>query len=115
MTYWLRLDAGFPEHPKVVGLSDAAFRLAVSGMCYARRNLTDGFLPVDWPPARLRRAAPSLVAARLWVPEDTRDGWAIHGWLDWQPSRAELESLASARSKAGRKGAAARWQPPWQP
>ena len=43
-----RLFAPFPiemdEHPKIIGLSDAAFRAIIEGTFYARRMLTDGFL-----------------------------------------------------------------------
>lgn len=112
MTYWLRLDAGFPEHPKVIGLTDSAFRLHVSALCYARRYLTDGHVPPEFPPRRLARAIPSLIDARLWVPEPEGDGWIINGYLEWQTSRAEVEALADTRSKAGRSGAQARWQTP---
>jgi hypothetical protein len=109
---WLRLDAGFPEHPKVIGLTDAAFRLHVSALCYARRNLTDGDIPSGWPPQRLGRAIPALVGANLWVPDPSGAGWVIHGYLDWQTSRADVEALSSTRSKAGHRGAAGRWQTP---
>ena len=110
MTYWLRLDDTFPEHPKVVGLSDAAFRLHVSALCYAHRNLTDGHVPDGWALPRLVRAVPSLEAAHLWVPDPEGDGWIIHGYTDWQRSRAEVEDLRKRRTEAGRKGARARWQ-----
>lgn len=111
MTY-LRLDDRFPEHPKVIGLSDAAFRLHVSALCYARRYLTDGRIPPVFPPRRLTRAVPTLVDAHLWVPDPDGDGWIIHGWTEWQTTRAEVEALAQTRSKAGRKGAITRWQTP---
>jgi hypothetical protein len=39
---WVRLDDSFPEHPKVIALTDAAFRAHVRGLCYAGRFLTDG-------------------------------------------------------------------------
>lgn len=107
---WMRLDVGFPEHPKVIGLSDAAFRLHVSAMCYARRNLTDGHVPTAWPPHRLARGVPSLVTGHLWVPAPDGDGWIIHGWAEWQTTRAEAEALSKVRSRVGRRGAAARWQ-----
>ena len=41
---WVRLDDNFPNHPKVVGLSDQAFRLYISGLCYASHYLTDGLI-----------------------------------------------------------------------
>lgn len=109
MTYWLRLDDGFAEHPKVIGLNDAAFRLEISAICYAHRNLTDGRISEEWLPRRLARAVPALVAARLWIP-DPEGGWLLNDYLAWQPSRASVEAMRKHRSNAGRKGAAARWQ-----
>jgi len=108
MTTWLRLDAGFPDHPKVVGLTDAAFRLEVSAMCYTARNLTDGMVPAAWVPGRLTRSAGALVTAGLWVPNDS--GWELHDWHDWQRSRAQVEAVSKARAESGRRGAHARWQ-----
>lgn len=105
---WLRLDAGFPDHPKVVGLNDPAFRLEVSAICYARSQLTDGHIPRAWVPSRLARHTGALVDARLWVPTD--GGWELHDYLDWQQSRAEVEALTKNRAEAGRRGARARWQ-----
>lgn len=39
---WLRIEDTYAEHPKIVGLSDQAFRLHVSLLCYCARHLTDG-------------------------------------------------------------------------
>ena len=44
---WVVLDDKMPEHPKNVGLSDGAFRLHVSGICYCNRHLTDGIISAD--------------------------------------------------------------------
>lgn len=113
---WIRLDVGFPHHPKVVALSDAGFRLDVAAMCYAREHLTDGHIPAAWVPSRLSRSVPSLVTAGLWVPADG-DGWMIHDYLDWQTSRAEAEDARKRMSEGGRRGAQRRWGtskgPPW--
>lgn len=96
---WIRLDNGFPEHPKVLGLTDAAFRAEVIAICYASRYLTDG-----WVPAPPRRAlASELVKAQLWLPDG--DGYQLHDYLDWQQSRAQ----AQARSDRARQAARKRW------
>ena len=42
---WLRIDDCMPDHPKVDGLSDRAFRAHVTGLCYCARHLTDGNVP----------------------------------------------------------------------
>ena len=105
---WLPLDDGFPDHPKIIGLSDAAFRLHVAALCYAHRARTDGFIPTGWV-GRQHRAATHLVAARLWVPDPEEDGWLIHDYLGWNPSRAEVEDMKRRASEAGKRGAAKRW------
>lgn len=107
MSVWVRLDNGFPEHPKVIGLTDAAFRLEVEAMCYAHRNLTDGLVPPTYARGRLR-AAHELEAARLWVP-GPEGGWLLHDYLAWQNSRAAVEDARKRMSEGGRRGAAKRW------
>ena len=39
---WVRLDDGSPGHRKIVGLSDAAFRLWVVGLTYCNQQANDG-------------------------------------------------------------------------
>jgi hypothetical protein len=109
MSTWVRLDDAFPDHPKILGLSDAAFRLEVTAICYAHRNLTDGWIPEAFPPPRLARSVPALVDARLWVPNGS--GWGLNDYLDWQTSKARIEQIREQRSQAGRRGAMSRWQP----
>lgn len=62
-----------PWHPKVIGLSSPAWRLYVTGICYASRLMTDGFLPRAVLPdfgstvsRKWRAFAEELVAAGLW-------------------------------------------------
>jgi len=85
---WLKLDDAFGDHPKVVGLSDRAFRAHVLGMVYCARYLTDGHVPRAVGPKP--SIAKELERAGLWT--SMRGGWQIHDWLDWNPSRAETEA-----------------------
>lgn len=109
---WVNLDDNFPEHPKVDGLSDAAFRLQVAGICYANRQLTDGRIPPD----KVRRLVPRFKQAALdeltdramWLPLAS-GGWQIRDYLDWNRSRDQVESERERKSKGGRKGAQRRW------
>lgn len=114
---WVNLDDQFPEHPKVDGLSDAAFRLHVAGICYCNRHLTDGFVPTN----RVRRLVPKfkqtaldeLVGYGMWKPHPP-DGYLyeIHDFLDWNRSRDQVVSERERKSKGGKKGAQQRWDIP---
>ena len=39
-----RLSLDYADHPKIVGLSDAAFRAHVELILYSRKYLTDGVI-----------------------------------------------------------------------
>ncbi|MFF5421772.1 hypothetical protein [Streptomyces misionensis] len=102
---WVRLDDRFPSHRKVALLSDRAFRLYVSALCWSSENLTEGrILEKELPlVARVRgvkTAAAELEAAGLW--DRAEVGWVIHDYLEYNPDRAKV--------KAGREANAARQQ-----
>lgn len=117
---WANLDDQFPTHPKVIGLTDAAFRLHVAGICYCAKYRTDGRISADVIPMLTPRYKPKALQELtagdrpLWVP--TVGGYEIHDYLQWNRSKAEIQEhqdrLRKVRSAAGRKGAEARWQNP---
>lgn len=109
---YLNMDDNFADHPKVDGLSDGAFRLHVSAMCYAAKHKTDGAIP----PERIPRLMPrfkqtyvtELIKAGLWVQHD--DGQRIHDYLDWNKSRAWWEKEKKEGAERQRKSRANREQ-----
>ena len=114
---WVRIDEGFPEHPKVLAAGGDAAWLFVCGLCYCNRNLTDGFIPeaalVRLTSARkARHLADVLVKVELWErvsPSGTDlGGWQVHDFLHYQPSRSEVEAVEqgrySVKAEAGRLG-----------
>ena len=106
---WLRLDDSFYEHPKVVGLTDAAFRLHVRGLCYCSRLTTDGFITDALMRQTFPRAAQQtkeLVSARLWTRE--QGGYRIHDFLKYNPSREEVESKREIARRIRVEGGKAR-------
>lgn len=110
---WLKLDDSFPEHEKVADLTDKAFRVHVSALCYAARNLTDGHLPRSVVKTlTLGKAAPitELLAVGLW--DNNGNGYLIHDYLDYNPSREHVQAERERRQSAGRKGANNRWHKP---
>lgn len=110
---WVKLDDGFPDHPKAAGLSDAAFRSYVTSLCYAARFLTDGFIPGA---VARKMAAPKVLvqlSGPLW--EEVEGGYQIHDYLAYNPTKeqvlAERQEKHAIKVKAGRAGAKARWHP----
>ena len=78
--------------------------LHVRAIAYCARHLTDGLLS----PAAARAVGATtllsdrLVKARLW--DRQGEGFRIHDYLDYQPSRAEVVELRKKRAEAGRRG-----------
>ena len=101
---WVKLDDGFPHHPKVVGLSDAAVRAYIESLCYAAQYLTDGIVPN--PIAANGNLRDELVAAGLW--ERLENSVRVHDYLVYNPSREETTALKASRSRAGRVSASTR-------
>lgn len=124
---WVRLDEEFPDHPKVVTAGPLAGWLHVCALAYCNRHLTDGFVPHaqvgrlvnfagiidldvdpgpmdarDLPDASPYVLADRLVALGMW--EKRQGGYVIHDFLDYQPSRAEIEAQRKVKSEAGKAG-----------
>lgn len=105
---WVRLDDRFPSHRKVALLSDRAFRLHVSALCWASENLTEGKildseLRVIAHVRGIKVAAKELEDRQLWDRID--DGWVIHDFLEYNPDRVKIQKQRennAARQQAWR-------------
>lgn len=102
---WVRLDDGFAEHPKIEEAGPLAAWLHVAALCYCNRHLTDGFIPAgkvkrlaDVP--NVSRHIGALVKVGMWM--EVEGGYAIHDYLQYQPSRDEVEK---GRAEARRRSA----------
>ena len=87
---WIKLDDTLPNNPKILPLSDKAFRLYIEGLCYANQYLTDGFLAQ----AVINRldngnAYQELLDAGLWIQVET--GAQIHDYCEHQTTRKVVE------------------------
>jgi len=96
---WARIDDMLPVHPKIRTLSDSAFRLYISAICWSNLNSTDGHIPSKHlrfisDVRRPHQCVEQLLEAGLW--ETAPEGWRIHDYLEYQPSaekvRRERES-----------------------
>jgi hypothetical protein len=119
---WVRLDDGAPGHRKIVGLSDAAFRLWIVGLTHCNQQANDGRFSAHAArimfgylasPELGKGAAAELVAADLWAPTD--DGYEVRNYLEYQPSKAERDSANKAAAERMRNMRARRYQKPSEP
>ena len=91
---WIKIDDSFPDHPKVVGLSDKSFRAYISALCYAGRYLTDGYIPM----AIIARFVDEdmsyvseLTQSGLLLEDINKNGFIIHDYLSHQTSKQQVE------------------------
>jgi hypothetical protein len=105
---YIRVHDGMPDHPKIDGLSDRAFRLLVETWCWCSRHLTDGRVPTTtWVKRGTPKARAELMAAGL---ADSRDGYVqMHDYLEHQRSAEEVAEIREARSAAGVLANHERW------
>ena len=91
---WVKIDDSFPNHPKIVGLTDKAFRIHISGLCYCGTYLTDGFIPMTIA-RQLCNENISFIAelceAGLWKEAMAENGFRIHDYLAHQTSKTQVE------------------------
>lgn len=104
---WIKIDDSFPDHPKIISLSDLAFRLHIHALCYCGKFLTDGFISYQWVNMRLRdneaieKPSDELEEMGLWIREEK--GWQIHDYLTHQTSKEQVEvKRASLRERQKR-------------
>lgn len=105
-----------PIHRKVAALSDAAYRLYDEALHWSARNLADGAIAAAELKDVSKRGQPKyaaeLVGRRLWHPAGEEcpspkcppggpDGWVIHDYWDYQPSREK--ALREKEAKAERQ------------
>lgn len=115
---WVKFDDGFDDSEDIDSMSCEAIALNLCGTTWSSRNLTDGFIP----DARVRKLpgghSESAIAELCFGPKPwwikTDGGYQIRSFLKYNPSGEEVKErraeISQARSEAGKKGAANRWQ-----
>lgn len=115
---WTKLCDSFYDDPRLMRAGEDAADLHVRAMVYCNRYGTDGRVPrwclsaISRKPTRTVNAlVKALVEAGVWTEQG--EGWALEGFLDTQPSSAEVrakrDAVSEARSRAGKAGNTARW------
>ena len=114
---WVRLDDQFFRHPKVLRAGRDARDLYLAALCYAGGALTDGRIPTEALPGLGAEALGSvdssdavnrLVGTGLW--EAVPEGYLIHDYLRYNPSRQQVLSTREIRAQVGRMGGIAKSQ-----
>jgi hypothetical protein len=103
---YAHLDDRFYGNPKILGTPLPALGLYAVGLSYCNAQLTDGFIPrsvvVGW--RGWAAAAKILVARNLWA--EVTEGFHVHDFLDWNPSRQQVlaDRAAAAERKRSSRG-----------
>jgi hypothetical protein len=108
------VDVLFPEHAKVEGLSDKAFRALIELWCYCGRNRNDGIVTEKRWKAVPPKVRAELLSAGLADPLDIGGGAVMHDFTGpdgHQRTRKEIDDASAARSEKASNAAKARWGP----
>lgn len=100
---YAKFDIGMDEHPKILMLSDAAFRALFESTLYCRRQLTDGFIDdrvvsKRWSMDTVHELSSNDPDKPSWIKVD--GGYQIHDFAEHQTTTADIE----AKRAAGRAG-----------
>ena len=98
---WVKLDDGMPEDPHIDGLSDGAFRLYVSALCYAQRHQTDGWVPASKLPRLIPTFRQSyvkeIVTADKWEQDGSR--FKIRNFEKYNKTKAYWDERRQAEAE----------------
>lgn len=106
-----KLSLDYADHPKIMRLSDAAFRVHIEMILYARKYETDGVIPnpvanrlgfgyeTD-PVSELCNNDPDAPSLRKL---DNGD-YVLHGYSEMQETRADIEARRKRNASNGSKG-----------
>jgi hypothetical protein len=109
---WAKLDDDFYGHPKVLDAwrrDRSAVGLFALSLSYSAKHELDGAVPANFirqvlPDRDERRAAvTALLRAGLWEHNGGRGAYAIHDFLDCNPSREELDRDRAAGRRRAQK------------
>lgn len=106
-TPYIKVAIQITEHPKILRTPRACRWAYIELLCYAARNLTDGFIPREYAAIVCTSdEIHALTDNRLLDPAD--GGWQIHDYLDWQTDSELIEKRRQAGRIGGVKSGASR-------
>lgn len=108
---WVKIDDGFSEHIKMVEVGPLGMALQMAALCYCNHHLTDGYVPgsvakrlidLDGMPVTFGQLARKMIDAGVWTVDG--DGYRIHDYLEFQPSKDQVMADREQKRTAGAKG-----------
>ena len=107
---WARIDDKFLDNPKVRKAGKEATYLYISALIYSSSELTEGFIGDECLGLvafkgfvqKEKTHANKLVECGLWFRVD--GGYQINDYLEYNPTKAEIEQARAKKAAAGRKG-----------
>lgn len=107
---WARIDDKFLDNPKVRKAGKEATYLYLSALVYSSSQLTEGFISDEALGLVAFKGfirnelthAKTLVDCGLW--DRIRGGYTIHDYLEYNPTKAEIEQARAKKAAAGSKG-----------
>lgn len=97
---WAKFDDQFTDHPKVQAAGPMAELLAMRAVIFCARYETDGRIRESVLPRLTvgitspKKQVSALIREGLW--EESDDGWVVHDFLDYHPSREDKEAEREA-------------------
>lgn len=104
---WSRFDDAARKGPKATKAGNEAWGFWAASIMYCNQYSTDGFIPdealKDVPPVSISKSKAKLLAERLvsarmepgkpglFERDDARGGYIVHDFLDWNPSKADVD------------------------
>lgn len=107
---WFKVDDTFNQHSRVAALESGrhfaeAIALWTLAGSWSAQQLTEGFIPTQQlrrlVPFKAAPAASELVRVGLW--DEVDGGYQFHDWLDYQPTKDEVETKREKSKCRSRK------------
>jgi hypothetical protein len=115
---YIKVHDGIEDHPKIIVLSDKAFRVLVTTWAWSSRHTTDGFIPdAVWNKRANPKVRKELDGGLVHRPghgcpkcPPVPDGHVrMHDYLEHQRSAEKIDELKEQKKRAGRLGNHKRW------
>ena len=109
---WIKLDDQWMDHPKIIRAGRDARDMWLASITWCAKHLTDGVFPENLLPAlaisagvdiaNVKQIARVLLGVCLW--DACENGYKVHDYLDYNPTKEQALANKEARKIAGSAG-----------